>query len=87
MAATDGVGKALVGDVSPQHLSGTAYGVFAAVSGVAVLIASVTAGFIWEIVSPAAVFYVGAAFALASLPLLFIATRPSDKLRVPKLSV
>ena len=76
-AATDGVAKALVGDAAPKEQSGTAYGAFAAVSGVAVLIASVTAGFLWDDISPATPFWVGGAIALVSVPVLWRATRRS----------
>ena len=74
-AATDGVARALVGDAAPREQSGTAYGAFAALSGVAVLIASVTAGFLWDGISPAAPFWVGGAIAALSLPVLWLATR------------
>lgn len=74
-AATDGIARALIGDAAPKDQSGTAYGAFAALSGVAVLIASVAAGFLWDGISPAAPFWVGGAIALASLPILGLATR------------
>ena len=76
-AATDGVARALVGDAAPKNQSGTAYGAFAAVSGVAVLIASVTAGFLWDDISPATPFWVGGVIALVSVPVLWLATRRS----------
>ena len=78
-AATDGVARALVGDAAPKHQSGTAYGAFAAVSGVAVLIASVTAGFLWDDISPATPFWVGGVIALVSVPVLWLATRRSER--------
>ena len=74
-AATDGVARALVGDAAPASQSGTAYGAFAALSGAAVLVASVAAGFLWDGISPAAPFWVGGAIAVASLPVLWLATR------------
>ena len=74
-AATDGVARALVGDAAPKNQSGTAYGAVAAVSGVAVLIASVTAGFLWDDISPATPFWVGGVIALVSVPVLWLATR------------
>ncbi len=78
-AATDGVARALVGDAAPKNQSGTAYGAFAAVSGVAVLIASVTAGFLWDDISPATPFWVGGVIALVSVPVLWLATRRSER--------
>jgi len=78
-AATDGVARALVGDAAPKNQSGTAYGAFAAVSGVAVLIASVAAGFLWDDISPATPFWVGGVIALVSVPVLWLATRRSER--------
>lgn len=74
-AATDGVARALVGDAAPKEQSGTAYGAFAAISGIAVLIASVAAGFLWDDLSPATPFWVGGVIALLSVPVLWVATR------------
>lgn len=74
-AATDGVARALVGDAAPKNQSGMAYGAFAAVSGVAVMIASVSAGFLWDEISPATPFWVGGVIALVSVPVLWLATR------------
>ena len=74
-AATDGVARALVGDAAPREQSGTAYGAFAAISGVAVLVASVTAGFLWDDLSAAAPFWVGGVIAALSVPVLWLATR------------
>jgi MFS family permease len=60
VAATDGVSRAWVGDHVPPGLAGTAYGIFAAASGAALLVASVAAGLLWSHVSPRAPFFVGA---------------------------
>ncbi len=67
IAATEGVAKAWVGDYAPRGLGGTAYGVFAAATGGAVLVASVVAGELWSHVSPRAPFILGAASAGAAL--------------------
>ncbi len=70
IAATEGVAKAWVADHSPAALAGTAYGVFAAASGAALLFASIVAGLLWTYVSPSAPFVLGAACAALSLVLL-----------------
>jgi MFS family permease len=70
MGLTQGILSTLVADSSPTDLRGTAYGVFALVSGVAALIASVTAGVVWDRYGQAPVFYVGAVFAAMALLLM-----------------
>ena len=72
MGLTQGILSTLVADSAPADLRGTAYGVFALVSGVAALLASVVAGVIWDKAGQAPVFYVGAAFAVIAL---FVSTR------------
>jgi MFS family permease len=75
VAATEGVARAWVADHAPSHLLGTAFGAFAAATGGALLIASVTAGILWSAVGPAAPFWLGALAAAAALALLAAATR------------
>ncbi len=67
MGITQGLLAALVADTAPEHLRGTAFGLFNLVGGVAVLIASVLAGALWQAVGPQATFLAGAAFAGAAL--------------------
>jgi MFS family permease len=80
VAATDGVARALVGDHAPPGLVGTAFGVFSAATGAALLVASVTAGLLWSKVSASAPFYFGAAAAAAALALL-LAVAPAYRMR------
>ena len=76
IAATDGVARAWVADQVPGRAIGTAYGVFSAATGAALLLASVAAGLLWSHVSPAAPFVLGASAAgLAFVLLLFSSTR------------
>jgi MFS family permease len=84
IAATDGVARAWVGDYAPAHAGGTAYGLFAAASGGALLVASVAAGVLWSHVDPSAPFWLGAGFALAALVVLlaFEQRKPADHTRV-----
>jgi MFS family permease len=60
IAATDGVAKAWVGDHVVGPFSGTAFGIFSAATGAAVLVASIAAGQVWDHVGPAWVFWMGA---------------------------
>jgi MFS family permease len=71
MGLTQGLLSALVADAAPDELRGTAFGMFNLVSGIAMLVASVVAGALWDIAGPAGTFLAGAAFtaiALAALP-------------------
>lgn len=67
MGFTQGIIAALVADAAPKDLRGTAFGVLNLVTGVALLLASVAAGALWETVGSFATFLAGAAFALAAL--------------------
>jgi MFS family permease len=67
MGLTQGILSTLVADSAPADLRGTAYGVFALVSGIAALLASVVAGVVWDKAGQAPVFYIGAAFAVVAL--------------------
>jgi MFS family permease len=65
------VARAFVADLVPSERRGTAYGLYHGVVGLTLLPASVIAGWLWEAVSPAAPFYLGAGLAfLAMLGLL-----------------
>src|SRR5712691_5374386 len=67
LGLTQGLLSALVADTAPAPLRGTAFGVFHLVSGVALLAASVLAGWLWSEHGAAATFYAGAAFAATAL--------------------
>jgi predicted MFS family arabinose efflux permease len=73
-AATDGVLKAWVADHVEGPLAGTAYGIYAGLVGAALLLASALGGVLWTSVGREATFWAGAAFAVASLPLVAIAS-------------
>ena len=71
MGLTQGLLATLVADTAPADLRGTAFGVFNLTSGVAMLVASVVAGALWDVYGPVATFLAGAAFtAIASVGLL-----------------
>jgi MFS family permease len=67
MGFTQGVFAALVADTAPPELRGTAYGAFNLVTGLALLVASLIAGVLWDFVGPAGTFLGGGVFTLISL--------------------
>jgi MFS family permease len=75
IAATDGIARAWVGDYAPPRAGGTAYGVFSAASGAALLAASVVAGALWSHVDPSAPFWLGVGSAGAGLVALLVFER------------
>lgn len=62
MGLTQGLLATMVADAAPADLRGTAYGFFNLMSGIAMLIASVIAGLLWDRLGPSFTFYAGAAF-------------------------
>jgi len=70
MALTDGVGKALVSNLVPPSARATAIGVYTGALGAMILAASLLAGGLWDVIGPAAPFYLGAATAFLALVLL-----------------
>ena len=73
MGMTQGLLAAMVAGTAPAHLRGSAFGFFNLASGVAMLIASVLAGLLWDQLGAATTFYAGAVF--SALALLLLATR------------
>ncbi|HOY66662.1 MAG TPA: MFS transporter [Candidatus Ozemobacteraceae bacterium] len=72
MAFTQGLLSKLVADTAPAKLLGTAFGLFNLVSGLALLLASVIAGSLWNAIGPSATFFAGAVFtAIAATGLAF----------------
>ena len=67
MGFTQGLFATLVADTAPPELRGTAYGMFNLLSGLALLIASVLAGALWESVGPQSAFFAGALFTAIAL--------------------
>ncbi len=66
MGLTQGLLPALVAEAVPAELRGTAYGMFNLITGGALLLASVIAGWLWQGVGSEATFLAGAAFALVA---------------------
>ena len=75
MAATEGVEKALVADLAPANLRGTAFGWFNLVAGAFLLPASVIFGSVYQSASPLMAFGFSATCALLSAVLLRVWVR------------
>lgn len=60
MGMTQGLLVTLVADTAPERLRGTGFGVFHLVTGIAILLASLIAGVLWQQVGPSATFFTGA---------------------------
>ncbi len=71
-AATEGVQKAYIADIVPPESRGAAIGLVNALTGIATLPASVTAGFLWEYVNPRAPFVAGAALSAAAASMMLL---------------
>lgn len=67
MGITQGLLATMVADTAPADLRGTAYGFFNLMSGIAMLIASVVAGLLWDRFGASFTFYAGAAFCFVAL--------------------
>jgi MFS family permease len=67
MGMTQGLLATMVADSAPADLRGTAYGFFSLVSGLAMLLASVLAGLLWDRLGASFTFHAGAAFCLVAL--------------------
>jgi MFS family permease len=74
------VGKALASDLVPEHLRASGVGWYSTTVGLLQLFASVAAGFLWDQIGHAAVFYYGATFAMVgSIGLLRLIPARHDK--------
>ena len=72
MGFTQGLLATLVADTAPPELRGTAYGIFNLLCGLAILVASVLAGALWDSVGPQSTFLAAAAFTAVALALLVL---------------
>ena len=71
LGITQGLLSVMIARSAPAHLRGTAFGVFGLVSGVAVLLASMAAGVLWDRFGAATTFLAGAAVAVLTLVVLW----------------
>ena len=67
MGITQGLLATMVANTAPADLRGTAYGFFNLVSGIAMLVASVIAGLLWDQLGASFTFYAGALFCVVAL--------------------
>jgi MFS family permease len=77
MGLTQGLLSALVAETAPADLRGTAFGLFNLMSGVALLAASVLAGWLWDGYGPTATFVASAVFAAIAWVGLLARSTPS----------
>ncbi|MDB5859333.1 MAG: transporter [Ramlibacter sp.] len=76
MAMTQGLLATMVADTAPAQLRGTAFGMFNLASGLALLVASGLAGWLWDRFGAPSAFLAGAAFSALTLAALAV-RRPS----------
>jgi MFS family permease len=74
---SEGTEKAMIADLAPAAMRGTAFGLYNAALGVGSLLASVAFGLVWKLVSPAAAFALGASLAIFATLLLATCVRPA----------
>lgn len=70
MGMTQGLLATMVADTAPADLRGSAYGFFNLISGFAILIASIVAGFLWDRFGASVTFYAGGGFCVIAILLL-----------------
>ncbi|MFE4112777.1 MFS transporter [Kosakonia sp. YIM B13611] len=70
MGMTQGLLATMVADTAPAELRGTAFGMFNLISGVALLLASLGAGFLWESHGAASTFWAGAIICVLALVII-----------------
>jgi MFS family permease len=81
-ALAEGAEKALVADLTPVHRQGTAFGLYYAVTGVGLLVASIVFGVVYDRVGPAAAFIMGATLSAVAALLLLIVPLTSPRSRI-----
>ena len=76
MGMTQGLLATMVADTAPADLRGTAFGLFNLVSGIAMLLASVLAGLLWDAWGAQATFLAGAGFCAIALLVILVRRAP-----------
>ena len=66
MALTQGILARMVADSAPASVRGSAFGLFSLLTGIALLIASVVAGLLWDFMGPMSTFLAAGGFAAAT---------------------
>lgn len=75
MGMTQGLLATLVAETAPATWRGTAFGLFNFVSGIAMLIASVMAGLLWDVIGASATFIAGAVASAMAIALIAVARK------------
>jgi MFS family permease len=81
LGITQGLLATMVADTAPEDLRGTAFGFFNLVSGLAMLAASVLAGWLWDRFGAAFTFLAGALFCVLALLAILVSRRRSAPAR------
>lgn len=82
MGMTQGLLSAMIADAAPADLRGSAFGFFNLVGGVAMLFASLAAGYLWDRFGSSATFHAGALFSALALAGLLL-WRPAPRAPAP----
>lgn len=78
MGFTQGLLAALISDIVPAKLRGTAYGLYYLVCGIAMLLGSILAGRLWDLFGSSTMFYTGAIISvIALISFLFVRLKKS----------
>jgi MFS family permease len=83
MGFTQGLLSTLVADTAPPELRGTAFGIFNLLGGLAVLLASVIAGALWDAVGPQGTFLFGGVLTVIALAALAATRRIAPAVGAP----
>ncbi len=78
LGMTQGLLATMVANTSPSDLRGTAYGFFNLACGLALLVASVLAGVLWERFGASSTFYAGAMFCSCTIVVVALERRLSS---------
>ena len=78
-ALTSGAERALIAEIAPADLRGTLLGMHATLVGIALLPASVIAGFLWNIFGAAAPFWFGGCLGILAAGAIAIVLKPAEQ--------
>jgi MFS family permease len=80
-AATDGIQKAYIADITDSNKKGTALGIYNALTGMTLLPASLIAGILYDKVNSRIPFYFGAATAFVAVILMLVFTKKNKSVQ------
>jgi len=78
---TQGIFARMIADSAPEHLRATSFGAFYFVTGIATLLASLGAGWLWDREGATATFATGAGVAAVALAMLALLPEDSPSLQ------